>query len=326
MRRVTYLALAMLLVAGLAACNGVRRDKKQTAAVVVPTFKADSAYAFVQTQVDFGPRVPETAPHAACADFLTNTLQRFGAQVAVQQGKMNIYTGETKALKNIIGQFNADAKRRVLLCAHWDSRPFADHDANSVNRHTPILGANDGASGVGVLLEVARQVAHSAPAVGIDIVFFDLEDWGAPEFYTGDERPDDWCLGSQYWAAESKKNGYRADYGILLDMVGASGATFYREQFSTYFAGAVVDDVWRTAQAAGFAAFFVDTRGGAITDAHHYLNTVAGIPCIDIIQYNPYGDTGFADYWHTTADDMRHIDRRTLYAVGQTLLQTIYSE
>ena len=162
--------------------------------------------------------------------------------------------------------------------------------------------------------------------MGIDIVFFDLEDWGAPEFYTGDERPDDWCLGSQYWAAESKKNGYRADYGILLDMVGASGATFYREQFSTYFAGAVVDDVWRTAQAAGFGAFFVDMRGGAITDDHYYINTVAGIPCIDIIQYNPYGDTGFADYWHTTADDMRHIDRRTLYAVGQTLLQTIYSE
>ena len=210
-----------------------------------------------------------------------------------------------------------------MLCSHWDSRPFADQDPNPANHHTPILGANDGASGVGVLLEVARQLATNAPAVGIDIVFFDLEDWGAPEFYTGAERSDAWCLGSQFWAKEAKNAGYKADFGILLDMVGASGAQFYREQFSSHFARAVQDNVWNTAQSLGFGNTFVDARGGAITDDHYYVNTMAGVPCIDIIQYNPYGATGFGDYWHTLADDMRHIDRRTLYMVGQTLLQLI---
>ncbi len=307
----------------LAACPNMRSEKPAAATAFVPTFNADSAYAFVQAQVDFGPRVPSTAAHAACADYLTATLERFGAQVEVQQGEMPLYSGEKKPLKNIIGQFNPDAKGRILLCSHWDSRPFADQDPNPANHHTPILGANDGASGVGVLLEVARQLSTNAPSVGIDIIFFDLEDWGAPEFYTGAERSDAWCLGSQFWAKEAKNAGYKADFGILLDMVGASGAQFYREQFSSHFARAVQDEVWNTAQSLGFGNTFVDARGGAITDDHYYVNTVAGVPCIDIIQYNPYGITGFGDYWHTLADDMRHIDCHTLYMVGQTLLQLI---
>lgn len=313
-----------LVVAGLAACQNARNRKPATSEASVPTFNADSAYTFVQTQVDFGPRVPATETHAACADYLTAVLARFGAQVQVQQGEMPIYSGEKKPLKNIIGRFNPEANRRILLCSHWDSRPFADHDPNPANHRKPIAGANDGASGVGVLLEVARHLSANSPAVGVDIVFFDLEDWGAPEFYTGAERADAWCLGSQFWAAEAKRSGYSAECGILLDMVGAAGAQFYREQFSAYFAGSVQNEVWHTAQSLGFGHLFVDARGGAITDDHYYVNTVAGVPCIDIIQYNPYGTTGFADYWHTMADDMRHIDRRTLYMVGQTLLQVIY--
>lgn len=319
----TKIVLLPIVVVCLAACPNMRSEKPAAATAFVPTFNADSAYAFVQAQVDFGPRVPATAAHTACADYLTATLERFGAQVEVQQGEMPLYSGEKKPLKNIIGRFNADAKRRILLCSHWDSRPFADQDPNPANYHTPILGANDGASGVGVLLEVARQLVTNAPSVGIDIVFFDLEDWGAPEFYTGAERSDAWCLGAQFWAKEAKKAGYKADFGILLDMVGASGAQFYREQFSSHFARAVQDEVWNTAQSIGFGNTFVDVRGGAITDDHYYVNTIAGVPCIDIIQYNPYGTTGFGDYWHTLADDMRHIDRRTLYMVGQTLLQVI---
>lgn len=319
----TKIMLLPIVAVCLAACPNMRSEKPAAATAFVPTFNADSAYAFVQAQVDFGARVPATAAHAACADYLTATLERFGAQVEVQQGEMPLYSGEKKPLKNIIGRFNTDAKKRILLCSHWDSRPFADQDPNPANHHTPILGANDGASGVGVLLEVARQLSTNAPAVGIDIVFFDLEDWGAPEFYTGAERSDAWCLGSQFWAKEAKNAGYKADFGILLDMVGASGAQFYREQFSSHFARAVQDEVWNTAQSLGFGNTFVDAHGGAITDDHYYVNTMAGVPCIDIIQYNPYGTTGFGDYWHTLADDMRHIDRRTLYMVGQTLLQLI---
>ncbi len=319
----TKIMLLPIVAVCLAACPNMRSEKPAAATAFVPTFNADSAYAFVQAQVDFGPRVPATAAHAACADYLTATLERFGAQVEVQQGEMPLYSGEKKPLKNIIGQFNPDAKGHILLCSHWDSRPFADQDPNPANHHTPILGANDGASGVGVLLEVARQLSTNAPSVGIDIIFFDLEDWGAPEFYTGAERSDAWCLGSQFWAKEAKNAGYKADFGILLDMVGASGAQFYREQFSSHFARAVQDEVWNTAQSLGFGNTFVDARGGTITDDHYYVNTVAGVPCIDIIQYNPYGTTGFGDYWHTLADDMRHIDCRTLYMVGQTLLQVI---
>lgn len=326
MMRRAKIALLPIVAVCLVACQNVRSEKPAAAAVFVPTFDADSAYAFVQAQVDFGPRVPATAAHAACADYLAATLARFGAQVEVQQGEMPLYSGETKPLKNIVGRFNLNAKRRFLLCSHWDSRPFADQDPNPANRHTPILGANDGASGVGVLLEVARQLAANAPTVGVDVVFFDLEDWGAPEFYTGAERPDAWCLGSQFWAAEAKGSGYKAECGILLDMVGAPGAQFHREQFSSHFARAVQDEVWRTAQSLGFGHTFVDTRGGAITDDHYYVNTVAGVPCIDIIQYNPYGATGFGDYWHTLSDDMRHIDRRTLHMVGQTLLQVLYTK
>lgn len=326
MMRRAKIALLPIVAVCLAACQNVRSEKPAAAAAFVPTFNADSAYAFVQTQVDFGPRVPATAAHAVCADYLAAILARFGAQVEVQRGEMPLYSGETKPLKNIVGRFNLNAKRRFLLCSHWDSRPFADQDPNPANRHTPILGANDGASGVGVLLEVARQLAANTPTVGVDVVFFDLEDWGAPEFYTGAERPDAWCLGSQFWAAEAKGSGYKAECGILLDMVGAPGAQFHREQFSSHFARAVQDEVWRTAQSLGFGHTFVDTRGGAITDDHYYVNTVAGVPCIDIIQYNPYGATGFGDYWHTLSDDMRHIDRRTLHMVGQTLLQVLYTK
>ena len=322
------LLLPLLSVAALGSCQNARTAKAQSTetAMTIPTFNADSAYAFVQRQIDFGPRVPATESHAACADYLAATLAQYGAQVEVQQGEMPLYSGEMKPLKNIIAHYNTAAKKRVLLCSHWDSRPFADQDANPANRHTPILGANDGASGVGVLLEIARQLQSTPAEIGVDIIFFDLEDWGAPEFYDGPQSEHSWCLGSQFWAKEAKKSSYRAEYGILLDMVGAPGAQFRREIISDYHARGTVDKVWNTAQSLGFGTTFLDERGGGITDDHCYVNVVAGIPCIDIIQYNPFSATGFADYWHTLGDDMRNIDRRTLYIVGQTLLQVIYSE
>ncbi len=323
MMRLANIWLFLSLIGTLTACQNT--PKNQQSKSTVPTFNADSAYLFVQRQVDFGPRVPDTKPHADCADFLAETLQRFGAEVEIQQGEKKIFSGETKPLKNIIGRYNSTAKNRILLCAHWDSRPYADRETDSKKQQTPILGANDGASGVGVLLEVARQLAQQRPTVGIDIVFFDLEDWGTPEFYTGNAPQDSWCLGSQFWAEEAKKSGYKANFGILLDMVGAPNARFFREQISNHYAANVVDNVWKTAQALGFGNLFVNERGGAVTDDHYYVNTIAQIPCIDIIQYNPYSETGFGDYWHTLDDTMANINRQTLYAVGQTLLQMIYN-
>ena len=187
------------------------------------------------------------------------------------------------------------------------------------------MGANDGASGVGVLLEVARQLHLNEPIIGVDIVLFDLEDWGTPEFYTAPQREDTWCLGSQYWSQQAVKSGYKAEFGILLDMVGAPNAQFYKEQISTYYASFAVEKVWNAAQSLGFGSYFINQSGGAVTDDHLYVNRVANIPCIDIIQYNPYSTTGFGDYWHTVDDTMKNIDKNTLYVVGQTLLQVIYN-
>ncbi|HPW90048.1 MAG TPA: M28 family peptidase [Paludibacteraceae bacterium] len=327
--RITQKISFLLLVTAsfLMACAGkpTNSEQKSKNAVTNPVFNGDSAFLFVQRQVDFGPRVPGTSEHLACANFLDSTLRQFGAEVTVQHGEATIYNGLTKPLINIIASYNPQAPKRLLLCAHWDTRPYADQDKNPANQQKPILGANDGASGVAVLLEVARQLHQHEPAIGVDIVLFDLEDWGAPEFYTGPQRENTWCLGSQYWAQQASKNGYKADFGILIDMVGAPNAQFYKEQISTYYASFAVDKVWDTAHALGFRSYFINQVGGAITDDHLYVNRIAHIPCINIIQYNPYSATGFGDYWHTQDDTMKHIDKKTLYVVGQTLLHIIYN-
>ena len=213
-------------------------------------------------------------------------------------------SGKSMKLRNIIGQINPEAKRRSLLCAHWDTRPFADQEANAKLWHTPIDGANDGASGVGVLLEMARVLNELPLSIGVDIVFFDLEDWGTPEFHVGAASSDSYCLGSQYWARSVAKERNKPEAGILLDMVGGRGARFYKEQISMYYAANVMDAVWRKAQELGFENYFIPMRGGAITDDHLYVNRLADIPCIDIIQQDLTTETGFAPYWHTMSDPL----------------------
>ena len=292
---------------------------------ITPAFSADSAYHYIQQQVDFGPRIPNTPEHIACADYLANSLTRFGATVTKQHADLKAFDGTILKAINIIGAFNPEAKTRVLLFAHWDTRPWADHDADPANHKKPVLGANDGGSGVGVLLEIARQIGLRQPAIGIDIIFFDAEDYGAYET-ANTESSDSWCLGSQHWAQNPHTPGYRARYGILLDMVGAKNATFYREQISDYYAKHIVDKVWNTAASLGFSNYFINKRGGAITDDHLYINKLAGIPSIDIIQYDPNTENGFGDYWHTVNDTMENIDKNTLMAVGTTVLHVVYNE
>ncbi len=298
-------------------------NQKQT--VSVPAFSADSAYKYIQNQVDFGPRVPNTAAHRACAEYLAAELRNFGASVIEQRAVLRAFNGDMLDAVNIIGSFNPDVKSRVLLFAHWDTRPWADHDPDPANHKKPVLGANDGGSGVGVLLEIARQIGMQAPGIGVDIIFFDAEDYGAPESYTG-SATDSWCLGSQYWAANPHIPGYRARYGILLDMVGAADAVFYREQISDYFASNIVNKVWNTASTLGFNRYFINERGGAVTDDHLYVNQIARIPSINIIHYNPHSETGFGDFWHTINDTMDVIDKNTLHAVGTTVMHVIYNE
>ncbi|MCC8144964.1 MAG: M28 family peptidase [Bacteroidales bacterium] len=292
--------------------------------VEVPEFNADSAYHYTETQVSFGPRVPNTEAHKACGNYLASELRRFGAQVIEQEAILHTYDNKPLEAKNIIASYNPDMKNRVLLCAHWDSRPFADHDPDPKNHRTPIDGANDGAGACGVLLEIARQIGITQPQIGIDIILFDAEDWGAPQFepqYSGG-----WCLGSEYWSNNPHKPAYTARYGILLDMVSAQGARFYKEYFSMYYANDIVKKVWETAHSLGYSEYFIDKRGGGIEDDHIPINQIRKIPCIDIIQHDPNNSHGFGDYWHTLQDTMDEVSTETMKAVGKTVMHVIYNE
>ena len=290
----------------------------------VPAFDADSAWVFVENQVKFGPRVPNSEAHVACGNYLTSELKRFGAQVYEQEATLTAYNGTQLKAKNIIGSYNPENSKRVLLFAHWDSRPYADHDKDPANHKKPIDGADDGASGVGVLLEMARQFSIKSPAIGIDIIFFDAEDYGTPEFVK-EYKENTWCLGAQFWAKNPHVKGYKADFGILLDMVGAKNASFCKEATSMRYAPQIVEEVWSTARDLGYGKFFINAEGGAITDDHQYVILGRNIPCIDIIYTDPESDNGFGPHWHTQNDTMDNIDRETLKAVGQTVLQVVYN-
>jgi Zn-dependent M28 family amino/carboxypeptidase len=297
----------------------------------VPSFNRDSAFLFIKKQVDFGPRVPNTFAHKACGNYLTSQLRSYGAKVIEQEFSEQAYDGTILYLKNIIASYNPDAKKRVLLAAHWDTRPFADKDVDG--RYDPIDGANDGASGVGVLLEVARILSvNEKPNIGLDIIFFDGEDYGEHEDVTDVPMKNGlvqiwWCLGSQYWADHPHIPRYSAYYGILLDMVGSRNARFFKEGGSMQFAPKVVEKVWATARSLGYSNYFVSTNSPGIMDDHIFVNRDAKIPMIDIVEYDPDSPSYyFGDFHHTKKDDINLIDRQTLQAVGETVLYTIYNE
>jgi len=291
--------------------------------ITTPVFNPDSAYSYISKQTSFGPRVPNTQSHKSCASWLSSELERHGAMLYVQTATLTAYNGERLDARNIIGSFNPDSQRRLLLFAHWDTRPYADQDGKSELQKLPIEGADDGGSGVGVLLEIARQLGTAKPKIGIDIIFFDAEDYGTPSFEK-EHKQDVWCLGSQFWAKNPHIPNYKAEFGILLDMVGSRGATFYKEYTSLRFASQYVELVWTAARDLGYGKFFINAKGGQIIDDHQYVINGRRIPCIDIINYNPETESGFGQHWHTHNDNLNIIDRQTLKAVGQTLLDVIY--
>ena len=285
-------------------------------------FDAASAYDFIKKQVEFGPRVPNTPAHAACAEWFVRTLKQWTPDVVVQTFQARAFDGTALNGKNIIASFNVEASDRILLCAHWDSRPFADHDPKPANHYKPVTGANDGASGVGVLLEVARQLSLRKPAAGVDILLLDLEDYGEHRNWPRYSE-DSWALGSQHWARNPHRPGYAARFGILLDMVGASDAVFPMEGTSMYYAPAVMRKVWETARALGHAKYFLTREADPLIDDHLYINKIAGIPTVDIIHYDDRRE-GFPASWHTVGDTLDKIDVSTLKAVGETVLAMIY--
>ena len=330
-----FIIIATVLL--LASCNDKPKENttnndQPKKSIVTPSFNADSAYQFVAHQTDFGPRVPETQAHSDCAEWLTAKLGEYADTVIIQDFRTKLFNGKGIDGQNIVGVFHPEAKKRIVLCAHWDSRPYADHDPDEANIHTPIDGANDGASGVGVLLECARLFkAQPLPEkLGIDIVLFDLEDYGPhvdeAEKYYNDET-NYWALGSQYWAKQPHVYGYKAYYGILLDMVGGSNPNFPKEYFSQGYAGWVSNKVWRKAYDLGYRPFFSNELGTAISDDHIAMNQIAGIPTIDIIDLQPESKNGcFPEVWHTLNDNLEHIDKTTLGIVGDVLLHLVYEE
>ncbi len=325
-----FKSIPLLLLCALISC-GNKEASKESASVEMytkspntPDFNADSAYHFVDKQVSFGPRVPNSAAHSACGEYLQEQLRRFGATIFTQEMQLTTFDNTVLQAKNIIGSYNPEEKKRILLFAHWDSRPFACRDADPANHNTPIDGADDGASGVGVLLEIARHLGQQTPAAGVDIIFFDAEDYGPPPGVRN-SMPDPWCLGSQFWAKNPHVPNYTADFGILLDMVGAKGATFYKESTSVRHAAPIVEKVWRTARDLGYGRYFINANGGGILDDHEYVIRGRGIPCIDIINLDPDTEHSFGAYWHTLNDTMEVIDGKTLKAVGQTVMEIIYT-
>lgn len=326
---ITICLILCLVLTLLASCSSCQSNKSATNSLelytqVSPDFNADSAYAYIEKQASFGPRVPNTEAHKACGDYLVMTLRKFGAQVIEQKADITHYNGLNLRMRNIIGSYQPEKKTRVLLAAHWDSRPFADQEIDSDKQKQPILGVDDGASGVGVLLEIARQLQQEAPEVGVDIVFFDLEDWGQAEFDENMVPVNWWCLGSQYWAENPHIEGYKTRFGILLDMVGAAGAVFPKEGHSVQYAPDIVEKVWSTASKLGYGTFFIRKNGTYITDDHVAVNEKLRAPMINIIHLKDT-PTGFAEYWHTLDDTMKNINRNTLKAVGQTVLEVVYS-
>jgi hypothetical protein len=339
------LLLALSLFATLTACNDkperraeekpkvVQPRVQRLEGISVPQFSGDSAYSFVEQQLAFGPRVPNTKEHRLAGSWLVETLKGYGAQVIEQDFTAETYDGQELFLKNIIASYKPEAKKRLMLAAHWDTRPFADKDTDSLNWQRPIAGANDGASGVAVLLEVARLLSQNQlPDVGVDLVLFDGEDWGEPEFYDEELQQANamrgkmyWCLGSQYWAARKHTPNYTAYYGILLDMVGAKDALFYQEGFSRQFAPSVVKKVWAWGQELGHGNHFIAKASSEVTDDHYFMNQ-GGVPSIDIIQYDPADDFYFGSYHHTLQDDIDIISKETLQAVGETVLHVVYHE
>jgi len=302
--------------------TAVSEDTEKT--VSVPNFNRDSAYAYVQQQVDFGPRVPETAEHAACAYWLKGKFEEFGWATQFQEAEVVGFDDEPMNIKNIIATINPDAKSRVLLCAHWDTRRIADQDTERKNE--PILGADDGGSGVAVLLEIARAISSQKLDLGIDIVLFDAEDQGESSSSSGSYRRETWCIGSQYWSKNPHTMNKKPYMGILLDMVGSKGARFPREGLSTRHAGGILTQVWNEALALGYSDMFVNNDFNELVDDHLFINDIAKIPTIDIINLptNPAANGTFGHYWHTHNDNMSIIDKNSLGAVGEVLLQVLY--
>lgn len=308
---------------------GCKNDKKVEAPktttkkiVKIPKFDEENAYQSVKDQLVFGYRYPGTEGHKNLIQYIMDNLSANGAQVHTQDFKVDFLDVKGADATNIIGSYNPENSERVMLAAHFDSRMIADKDESKQDQ--PIMGADDGASGVAVLLEIARLIHENDIDLGVDLVFFDAEDQGLSGEEAGTQ--ETWCLGSQYWGQNPHVAGYTASYGILLDMVGAKNAQFGKELLSKQNAGNILNKVWKLAGNMGYGNFFQEFNAGGITDDHFYVMKYRKFPMINIIN-RPVEETehGFGAYHHTHQDNIDVIDKNTLKAVGKVVTATIYN-
>lgn len=333
MKQIIYSLVTLAIASALFSCTGkkpyVYNPETDTIPLQpCPQFCADSAFSHIQSQCDFGPRVTGTRQSLECAQWIVEKFQQYGCQVERQECQVTLWDGKTLPAVNIIASTNPENNDRVLICSHWDSRPWADNDPDQDNHHTPVLAANDGASGVGVMLEIARLLQSSPiTSYGVDFVCFDAEDMGTPQWAeTEQDSENTWCLGSRYWSEQAHQNRYQARYGILLDMVGGRGSKFYMEKVSRQCADPVVQSLWQLARQMDYGQFFPFEDGGYLIDDHVNVNQIAGIPCLDIVPYFKEGPSSFGPTWHTVHDTPENIDTNVLEAVGQIVLQLLYND
>ena len=291
--------------------------------VVVPEFNADSAYSYAAAQVSLGNRIPGSKAWEQCSEYIVAQMSRWCDTVIVQPFKATLWDGSTVPGKNIIASLNPKAAKRVVLAAHWDSRMWADHDPDEGNTRKPVPGANDGASGAAVLMEMARAMSQMPPSVGVDFIFFDVEDQGQPEWADSYE-DNTWCKGSQYWAQNRHVPAYNAVYGVLFDMVGTTQPRYTKEQVSRYYAPGLTDKIWSVAAALGYGNIFVAQNTDPILDDHMYVNQIAGIPMVDIVQNS--GTTSFFTHWHTTTDNLDNLSAESMRIVALVTMKTIYGD
>lgn len=272
-------------------------------------FDASRAFGFLEKQCNYGPRTPGSDGHKLCLEYLTNELKKVAETVEKQHFFYTVpLTNQSLRGTNVIGKFNLANPTRVVLCAHWDTRPKADMDPNPENHNQPVMGANDGASGVAVLLEIAQHLKQKSPPYGVDIVFFDAEDAGLYQNHSS------WAIGSKIYANKIPRENM-PKFGILLDMIGDQNLEVFQEINSVQNSPRLVKYVWDIASEIGVNEFY-SKQGYMVSDDHLSLLSV-GIPCIDIIDF---------DYpqWHTVQDTPENCSLESLEKIGRVILEVIY--
>jgi glutaminyl-peptide cyclotransferase len=299
----TAVSAATAVTALLAACREASRPARE--------FDGQAAFGYIQTQVGFGPRIPGSEAHRRMGDWLDSLLGQRADTVVVQNWKHVTMRGDTLPLRNFIARFNPSAEKRLLLLAHWDSRPVAD-SPRSQDPTRPVPGANDGGSGVALLLGVADVLKRSPPAIGVDLLFVDGEDYGD---FT--KAPSDVLIGSRYYGAHQLP-GPKPLYAVLFDLVADKDLQLYQEGNSLVGAPEVVELVWSTAKDLGYGGYFVSSPRHTLIDDHLELQK-AGIRAVDVVDF---------DYpsWHTVDDTIDKVSPASLQVVGDVALALVRRE